>query len=126
MDETRRHARPELTTSDEPSAGHLLGTILREKRRRRRWRRIVAALLEAAALAGLIAGLAAGSGHQGSGPRSTVPAIWQLPETGTAYVATSASTVVPLNLAANTVGTPIRVASTLGGPWEAATRTASW
>jgi YVTN family beta-propeller protein len=115
MDETSRSAQLELAESAEPPLGQLVGNSLRAGRRLRGRRRAVGATaLSAAAvvLVGAVSAVAGGAFHQASRPRPAAA-----PETGTAYVATG-SEVVPLSLATNSLGTPIRVPEMAGdGPF---------
>jgi YVTN family beta-propeller protein len=116
MDETSLRAQLELAISVEPPLGPIVGNSLRKGRRLRRRRRAAGAGLSAVAvvLAGIVPVLTAGGGHQGS---RSHPANGQPAAAGTAYVATG-STVVPISLATNTPGTPIRVPEAVGdGPF---------
>jgi DNA-binding beta-propeller fold protein YncE len=67
-------------------------------------------------VAGVLPAVVLGGGHETRQPRPTVTG--QTSEAGTAYIATSANTVVPVSLATKTAGTPIRVPTTLGGPFD--------
>jgi YVTN family beta-propeller protein len=115
MDETSLRAQLELAVADEPPLGPLVGNSLRAGRRRRRRRRAIGATaLSAVAvvLVGAVSAVTAGAFHQVSRPRPVVA-----PEHGTAYVAIG-SEVVPISLATNTLGTPIRVPEMAGdGPF---------
>jgi DNA-binding beta-propeller fold protein YncE len=117
MDETSLRARLELAVADEPPLGHLVGNALRDGRRLRRRRRTIGgAALSATAvvLVAAVPALTAGADHQAGRSR---PAAGQRPESGTAYV-TVGSSVVPISLATNTPGPPIRVPEVIGdGPF---------
>jgi DNA-binding beta-propeller fold protein YncE len=119
MDETSLRARLELAVSDEPPLGPLVIDSLSAGRRLRRRRRATAAAsLSAAAVvvAGVVPAVVLGGGHEARQPRPTVTG--QTGEAGTAYIATSGNTVVPVSLATNTAGTPIQVPTTFGGPFD--------
>ncbi len=118
MNETSLRAQLELAVSAEPPLGLLVGNSLRAGRKHRRRRRTAgAASLSAAAivLLGAVPALTTGPGHQAGRSRSAAgrhPAA-----ASTAYVATSKGTVVPIRLATNTPGAPIRVPEGMPGPF---------
>jgi hypothetical protein len=119
MDETSLRAQLELAVSDEPPLGTLVSDSLSAGRRLRRRRRgTVAASMSAAAVvvAGVVPAVVLGGGHETRPPRP--PVTGQTGQAGTAYIATSANTMVPVSLATNTAGTPIKLPTTLGGPWD--------
>jgi hypothetical protein len=108
MHETSLRAQLELAVSDEPPLGRLVGNSLRAGRRLRRRRRATgAASLSAVAvvLVGLVPALTAGADHQyghrqaGSGTART-PML---------YVATSADTVVPVDVGTDKALAPIKL-----------------
>jgi hypothetical protein len=116
MDETSLRVQLELALSAEPPLGNLVDHSVRAGRKLRRRRRAGAAALSAAAVVAVSAvpALVSDGGHEVSKTgRITAP----LPAARTAYVATGADTVVPISLATNTVGTPIKVPvkMTIGG-----------
>jgi hypothetical protein len=135
MDETSIRAQLELAVSAEPPIGHLVGNSLRAGRRLRRRRQAAgAASLSAAAVVvvGVVPALTAGADHPASRSHPAAaghPAVaghsavaGQAPESGTAYVATNptdptSGTVVPISLATNTAGTPIKVPDPIGDPF---------
>jgi DNA-binding beta-propeller fold protein YncE len=110
MDELSLRALLERATSPEPPLGHLVSNSMRAGRRLRRRRRGTGAALSAAAIVAVstVPVLMSGAGHRVSKPE---PAVVPVPpaDASTAYVATTANTVVPISLATNTAGTPIRV-----------------
>jgi DNA-binding beta-propeller fold protein YncE len=116
MDETSLRAQLELATSADPPLRAQAGNALRAGRKSRR-RAVGAASLSAAAvvLVGAVTALSAGAGHQAG--RSQSAAAGQAAETGTAYVAlNNENKVVPISLATNTAGTPIKVPDPLADP----------
>jgi DNA-binding beta-propeller fold protein YncE len=109
MDETSLRTQLEVAVSDEPPLGHLVSNSVRAGRRIRR-RRLAAgaASLSAAAIVvvSLVPALTAGTGHRASLSR---PAAAQFPSPArTAYVDLGSGTV-PISLATNVAGTPIKV-----------------
>jgi DNA-binding beta-propeller fold protein YncE len=111
MDELSLRALLERAISPEPPLGHLVGNSLRAGRKLRQRRRATgAAALSAAAIVAVSAVpvLASGAGPKASKPG---PAALAMPpaDARTAYVATGTDTVVPISLATNTAGTPIKV-----------------
>ena len=119
MGETSLRAQLELAVSAEPPLGHLVSNSLQAGRKLRRRRRAIgAASLSAVAvvLVGAVPVLTAG-GTNRHGGRPHPAASEQAPETGTAFVATGVSTVVPISLATNTPGTPIQVPEGTDGPF---------
>jgi DNA-binding beta-propeller fold protein YncE len=110
MDETSLRAQLDLAVSDEPPLGHLVGNSVRAGRRIRRRRRAAgAASLSAAAIVvvSVVPALTAGAGHRAS---SSGPAAAEHPAPArTAYVYLGSGTVVPISLATNVPGTPIKV-----------------
>ena len=110
MDETSLRTQLEVAVSDEPPLGHLVGNSVRAGRRIRRRRRAAgAASLSAAAIVvvSIVPALTAGTGHRASSPG---PAAAEHPTPArTAYVYLGSGTVVPISLATNVAGTPIKV-----------------
>ncbi len=111
MDEARLRVLLDRATANEPPIGPLARNSLRAGLRLRRRRQLTGAATAAAAVAVLaigvpvLTGTSAGPAHRGYRPAP--PAV---------YVATSAQTVVPINLATNTAGRPITaIDSSLGG-----------
>jgi len=105
MDETSLRAELERALSAEPPLGNLVGRSLRTGRKFRQRRRAAAAALCAAAAAVVIAVpmLLSGAGHKVSKAEPAAVAA------RTAYVSVGTDAVVPISLATNAVGTPIRV-----------------
>lgn len=118
MDELSLRALLERATSPEPPLGQIVSNSLRAGRKLRRRRRATSAALSAAAVvvAGTVPALTSGPGHKVIKP---APAVVPAPPAGaaTAYVATSANAVVPISLATNTAGTPIRVPGVTDDPF---------
>jgi len=117
MDETSLRAQLELAVADEPPLGHLVGNSVRAGRRIRRRRRAAgAASLSAAAIVvvSLVPALTSSAGHQAS--RRSHPAAAEHPAPArTVYAAVGSNTVVPISLATNVPGTPIKVPAGGGG-----------
>jgi len=110
MDELSLRALLERTTSPEPPLGQIVDNSLRAGRRlRHRRRATAAAALSAAAIVvvATVPTLTSGAGHKVSKPG---PAAVAAPTAVAriAYVATSYGTVVPISLATNVAGTPIK------------------
>jgi YVTN family beta-propeller protein len=140
MDETSLRAQLELAVSAEPPIGHLVGNSLRAGRRLRRRRQAAgAASLSAAAVVvvGIVPVLTAGADHQTSRSRPTAghqtsrsrptagrhtsrsrpTAAGHHADARAAYVAVSSNTVIPVKLATNTHGTPIRIPEVIDDPF---------
>jgi DNA-binding beta-propeller fold protein YncE len=100
MDETTLRALLAQATDNEPPIGQLARNALQAGIRLRRRRRVAGAATSAAAVVVLATGVPALTGASGSPPRAGHPVK------GMAYVATSAQTVVAINLATNT---PVKV-----------------
>jgi DNA-binding beta-propeller fold protein YncE len=109
MDERSLRALLERSTSPEPPLGQIVDKSLRTGRRLRRRRIAGAAALSAAAVVAVstVPALTFGAGHKVS---KSEPAVVAMPpgDARTAYVATS-DTVVPISLATNTIGAPIKI-----------------
>jgi len=122
MDETSLRAQLELAVSDEPPLGHLVGNSVRAGRRIRRRRRAAgAASLSAAAIVvvSLVPALTTSAGRQAS--RRSHPAAAEHPAPArTAYLTLVNNTVVPISLATNVAGTPIKVPTLATGSTTAA------
>jgi DNA-binding beta-propeller fold protein YncE len=111
MDELSLRALLERATSPEPPLGQIVDRSVRAGRRLRLRRRATgAAALSAAAVVavGTVPALTAAAGHQVG---KAGPAVVAMPPGAarTAYVAIGTDTVVPVSLATNTAGTPIKV-----------------
>jgi hypothetical protein len=106
MDQASLRVQLEQALSAEPPLGNLVGNSLRAGRKLRRRRRAGAAVLSAAVVVavGAAATLMSGAGHKARQPQPVAAAGAR-----TAYVAVGTDAVVPINLATNAVGTPIRV-----------------
>jgi len=121
MDETSLRAQLDLAVSDEPPLGHLVGNSVRAGRRIRRRRRAAgAASLSAAAIVvvSLVPALTTGTDHRASSSR---PAAAEHPAPArTAYLTLENNTVVPISLATNVAGTPIKVPTIAGASTTAA------
>jgi DNA-binding beta-propeller fold protein YncE len=106
MDQTSLRAQLEQALSAEPPLGNLVGNSLRAGRKLRRRRRAGAAALSAAVVVvvGAAATLMSGAGHKARQPQPVAAA-----DARTAYVAVGTDDVVPISLATNAAGTPIRV-----------------
>jgi DNA-binding beta-propeller fold protein YncE len=115
MDERSLGALLNCATSPEPPLGPIVSNSVREGRRLRRRRATGAAALSAAAVVvvGTVPALMSGPSHKVSRSEPAVAAPGATAGTvytaRTAYVATSRNTVVPVSLATNRAGTPIRV-----------------
>jgi DNA-binding beta-propeller fold protein YncE len=128
MDETSLRAQLELAVSDEPPLGHLVGNSVRAGRRLRRRRQAAgAASLSAAAIVviSIVPALTAGAGHPAAGAghpaRRSRPAAAEHPAPArTAYLTLDNNTVVPISLATNVAGTPIKVPTIAGASTTAA------
>jgi hypothetical protein len=111
MDELSLRALLEGATSPEPPLGHLVGNSLRAGRKLRQRRRALSAVAAVAAV-GLIAAIvpaASGSLADGRHDVQQPSASRRTPKLTTAYVETASGNVVPVDLATNTAGTPIKV-----------------
>jgi len=136
MDELSLRAMLERAISSEPPLGRIVDKSLRQGRRLRHRRATVAAVLSAAAVVvvGSIPAVTAGAGRTARAGRTAgagrtsgagnevskqVPATTAAPHfiARTAYVATSHNTVVPVNLATNEVGAPVRVPELIDDPF---------
>jgi DNA-binding beta-propeller fold protein YncE len=111
MDEMSLRALLERATSPEPPLGHLVRNSMRAGRRLRQRRRATGATaLSAAAIVAVstVPALTSGAGHKVS---KSKPAVMSVPpaDVRTAYVAAGTDTVVPISLATNRAGTPIKV-----------------
>jgi hypothetical protein len=118
MDETSLRGQLERAISAEPPLGNLVGNSLRAGRRIRRRRRTGAAALGAAVVTAVAVTVTvavptgtSGTHHKVSEPqRPQPPPVVQPPvEARTAYVPVGTDTVVPISLATNTAGPPIKV-----------------
>jgi sugar lactone lactonase YvrE len=124
MDETSLRAQLELAVSAEPPIGHLVGNSLRAGRRLRRRRQAAgAASLSAAAVVvvSIVPALTFAAGHK-AGHKVSKPEPVAVPAppaggAGTAYVAVNQNTVVPISLATNTAGTPIKAPESIPDPF---------
>jgi hypothetical protein len=108
MDETSRGAELEQAVP----AGHLAGDSPRRLRRHRRTIGVAilsaAVVLQAAVIVSVVLALTSAAVHKLSKPEPAAAAAVP-PEGGTGYVTTSAQTVVPISLATNTAGAPIKI-----------------
>src|SRR5215469_7952719 len=118
MDELSLRALLERATSPEPPLGQIVSNSLRAGRKLRRRRRATGAGLSAAALvvAGTVPALTSGPGHKVIKPAPSAAAAPKF-DARTAYVAVSDNAVVPISLATNAVGTPIRVPGVTDDPF---------
>ena len=108
MDETSLRAQLELAVSAEPPIGHLVGNSLRAGRRLRRRRRVQAAGGAALAVALLAVALPAAHGALSPSRGLASPAA----RTPMLYVATSADTVVPVDVRTDKAFAPIKLGNT--------------
>jgi DNA-binding beta-propeller fold protein YncE len=108
VDETSLRAELDRALSSEPPLGHLVGNSMRKGRKLLQRRRLTAAAAVSAAAFVVVTAvplLTPAAGHKGSRPEpAATPAAAR-----TAYVANSPDTVVPVSLATNAVGKPIKV-----------------
>jgi DNA-binding beta-propeller fold protein YncE len=103
MNETTLRALLDQATDDEPPIGQLARNALQAGLRLRRRRRVTGAAMSATAVVVLAGGIPAlTSGASG-------PARAGHPVKGMAYVATETQTVVPIELATNAAGKPIKL-----------------
>ena len=118
MDELSLRTLLERATSPEPPLGHLVGNSLRAGRKLRQRRRALSAAAAVAAVVAvsIVPALTTRAGHQVG---KSEPAVVAAPvaTARTAYVATSHNTVVPISLATNAVGAPIRVPGVINDPF---------
>ena len=114
MDGTSLRVERELAVSGQPPIGQLAGCYQGARRRRRRRVTGVLGLSAAVALVGAVPALAASVEHQAGGSQ---PAARHRFDARTAYVTISSGKVLPVSLATNTVGAPIRVPEVIDDPF---------
>lgn len=119
MDELSLRELLEHATSPEPPLGPIVSNSLRAGRTLRRRRRVTgAASLSAVAVVvvSTVPALTSGAGHKVGKPGPAAVAE-PLANARTAYVATSSDTVVPVSLASNSAGRPIKVPGVIDDPF---------
>jgi DNA-binding beta-propeller fold protein YncE len=111
VDETSLRVQLDRALSSEPPLGNLVGNSLRAGRKLRRRRRAGAVALSAAAVAVVVSVASTLTSSAGDKVTKAERAPVAAPPASvlTAYVAAGTDTVVPITLATNTVGTPIKL-----------------
>jgi hypothetical protein len=104
--EARLRELLEIAAGDPPRSVSVLE--VRRRARRRKTVHVAAGISAAAVVVGTVPALTTGAGHEAGKPGPTVVAM-PARDARTAYVAIGTGTVVPISLATNTPGTPIRV-----------------